>query len=510
MVAIAIASLAAVAVLAAAPAAHAADRVYWSNFSGNSISWVDTDGSGGGDLDTGAATMNGPMGLALDPVDGIIYWANWNGATPQNGDTISWAALDGSAAGDLPINTALVNGPHGLAIDQSAGRIYWANYADSTIGSANLNGGNAELLPTPGVVPDGPRGLAIDPATSRIYWANHGNVSMDSGTRISYAKLDGSGGDDLVVGDSSTLEGPEGVAIDHASARIYWGDYSALSKISYSSLDGTGGITNVNTMGATTDHPHGVAVDAAAGRIYWVNTFPPGSVSFANLDGSGGDDLIAGDTNSPPPTINDPDQPLLFEPPKGIGEPVISGASAPGSTLSCGPGSWAGDLAEALLYRAPASFAYRWTRDGADVGGATQSSIVAANPGDYRCRVAATNGAGSTSQTSAPLTVGAGSGGGGAGDADHARTIKLRYRHHAFVGRLKSADAECVAGQKVKVFRKRPGADRRVGRDRSGNTGRFSIAAPHARGRNYAVSPASTVADGTCAPAKSKSKTAGA
>ena len=73
--------------------------------------------------------------------------------------------------------------------------------------------------------------------------------------------------------------------------------------------------------------------------------------------------------------------------------------------LTCSQGAWAPDLLGAFLYRAPQSFAYQWSRNGAEIGGATDPSYTAYVPGDYRCRVTATNEAGSTSQTSDTHTV---------------------------------------------------------------------------------------------------------
>ena len=58
-----------------------------------------------------------------------------------------------------------------------------------------------------------------------------------------------------------------------------------------------------------------------------------------------------------------------------------------------------------FLYRAPQSVTYQWTRNGAEVAGATDTSYTAYVAGDYRCRATATNAAGSTSQTSDPHTI---------------------------------------------------------------------------------------------------------
>ena len=81
--------------LVAMPAASAADSVYWSNTSGNKISFANLDGTGGGDLFTGVATVNNPQGVAFDPTAGRIYWAN------VVGNKVSFANLNGSGGGDL-------------------------------------------------------------------------------------------------------------------------------------------------------------------------------------------------------------------------------------------------------------------------------------------------------------------------------------------------------------------------------------------------------------------------
>ena len=61
----------------------------------------------------------------------------------------------------------------------------------------------------------------------------------------------------------------------------------------------------------------------------------------------------------------------------------------------------------AFLFRAPRSFAYAWSRDGAALEGAATSSLTATEPGAYSCQVTATNQAGSTTQTSAPHSLAA-------------------------------------------------------------------------------------------------------
>ncbi len=85
----------------------AAGRLYWANRGAAKISWANLDGSGGGDVNTGAATVDEPVGVAVDPRAGEIYWANYAGGVDK---TISRAALDGSGGADLAIAGATETG----------------------------------------------------------------------------------------------------------------------------------------------------------------------------------------------------------------------------------------------------------------------------------------------------------------------------------------------------------------------------------------------------------------
>jgi hypothetical protein len=385
--------------LLAAPCANAADRIYWSNYDGNSIAYADLNGDGGGGaVDTSGATVNGPMGLAIDPSRETIYWANWAGDT---GTTISYANLEGGGGGDLDIQGATVNGPHGLAIDPSigpGGRLYWANYAGNSISYADLDGAGAgtggDLTITNATV-DGPRGVTIDPVANRLYWSN---FSAGDGTTISYASLDG-GSDGNLLQVGTTGEGPEGTAIDPVDRKIYWSDYGAYANLAYANVDGSN-VQHFSTYPATTAGVHGVALEPMTRRLYWAN-YSGNSISSASLHTQGeGQDLDTSGT-----TVNGPNLPALLEAPAGVGAPQVSGGSEPGSTLSCPTGAWAGDIIESLLYRAPHEFAYQWSLDGQDLSGAQANSITAIGVGKYRCRVTARNAAGATDQTSEPHAV---------------------------------------------------------------------------------------------------------
>ena len=379
-----------------ASAASAQNRIYWTNVDSNAITFANLDGSGGfGVLDTTGTTPSQPEGVAIDPAHGKIYWANETGS-------IEFANLSGGGGGTLNTTGAALNEPFGLAIDPTHNRIYWANggaTGTNGISFANLNGSGGGNLNTGTATIAQPIGVAIDPSAGRIYWANWNNGTAMAG-KISFAFLDGSGGGDLAT-VGATVTAPEGVAIDPATNRIYWANQQG-PKISFANLSGTGG-GDVNTTGASLSDPSGVAIDVAAGRIYWANQ-GGGQISFANLDGSGGGNLnITGSTST------NASQPALLEQPLAVNPPVVTGGLVATSQLVCTTGMWGPDLYRSLLYQAPASFSFSWLKNGSPIPGANTSSLAATSSGDYQCRVAATNFAGSTTQTSAGFQVAASS-----------------------------------------------------------------------------------------------------
>jgi hypothetical protein len=374
--------------LSVAPAAPAANTIFWTNpyAASPAIYLADLDGSSSspGTLATSGATLSGPWGLAPDPAAGKIYWANYTGSK------ISWANLDGSGGGDLNTAGATVNGPEGVVVDHAAGKIYWANSSGNKISFAKLDGSGGGDLNTGTATVSSPIGVAIEVAAGKIYWANY------AGNKISFAKLDGSGGGDLnIIG--TTVNQPWGVTIAAGLGKIYWGNFQA-DALDYANLDGTGGGV-LATSGAAQNGPMPGAIDPTTGKIYWSNWNGGGGIMFANADGS------FGSAGTLYPTSSTPAMPAILKSPTAAGAPEITGSSAFDSTLTCSQGSWAPDLLGELLYRAPRSFALQWSRDGTDIVGATQSSIPASAAGLYRCRVTATNFAGSTTQESAPFTV---------------------------------------------------------------------------------------------------------
>gem|GEM_PF-504885 len=366
--------------LCLAATALGAGRVYWANNTANTISYADLDGSGGGDLDTGAATVESPSGVVIDPAAGRIYWANTSSG-------ISYANLDGTGGGDLDTGAARTEFTIGLGIDPAGGRVYWPNVFASKISYGDLDGSGGGDLDTGGVAVEGPVGMAVDPAAGRVYWG-----SLLGG--IFYASLDGTGGGRLDTG-TVTAQPTAGLAIDPVTERIFWANLGE-EKISYANLDGSGG---GDVLAPTVpSEVVGLAVDPAAGRIYWGGAGDE-MLGYADLDGTGDGEIDTAGASAGVRAF-----PALLKPPTPTAPPAIDGGATVGATLTC-TAAWGPDLPQAFLFRAPQSVRYDWSLDGAPIAGAAGTSIHAAGPGEYRCTVSATNAAGVTTRTSAAHLV---------------------------------------------------------------------------------------------------------
>ncbi len=381
--------------------ASAADSIYWSREDGfNSIRVGNLDGSVS---PTSPKTLfddpGRPCGVALNPAGGKIYWANWDSGQ------IQVANLDGTPLHTNPdvfidtLFTAPGNNLCGVAVDPANNKIYWANFSTSEIWVGNLDGtGTASILFTdpPG---SGPSGVAIDPAGGKIYWTNQPTDQVRVGN------LNGSGSASTLFGSDALVpsaeDNPIGVAVDPAAGKIYWTDLAA-GAVRVGPLGGSTVGTATTLFNVTTFGPSGPAIDPTASppKIYWAGWQSGAGIQSGNLDPIGGPTpLFSGEGNSlftavlKAPAPADPAEP-----------PEISEGF--GGQLTCSQGSWAPDLLGAFLYRAPAEFDFQWQKVGdGDIPGEMASTFMPTDPGDYTCTVTATNQAGSASQTSVAFNV---------------------------------------------------------------------------------------------------------
>ena len=252
--------------------------------------------------------------------------------------------MDGTL-GSASILFAELGNVCGVAVDPAAGKIYWANFSTNAIRVGNLNGTGTPLTLFTDPGGSAPSGVAIDPRTTR----STGRTS--SPTKIRAGNLDGSGfAQSLFSGEDN----PIGVAADPAAGKIYWTDLNA-GTVRVGPLGGS--IVGAAQTLFNSSTPSGPAIDPTTNKIYWTSWTSGLGIRVGNRDGTGTVSTLFGGEGASLFAA-------LVKAPVNTGRPAISGGAKVGKELTCQNGTWAPDLLASFLFRAPASFAYRWKLNG--------------------------------------------------------------------------------------------------------------------------------------------------
>ena len=247
----------ALALLIAAPPAHA-NFVYWTSGTPNSsIARAKVNGTG---LKTGFIPgLDHPQGVAID--SRYVYWTQGDAS---NG-SIGRANLDGTSPNPsfIPHSAGLSN-PSGIAVTPTS--IYWQN-GGSSIGRASIDG----TAPDPHFLnaADSRCGLVADP--NFLYFLDNG------GTEIGRTPFDGAS---VAPGFASIPEAFCGLAID--TNYLYWASDSGntVGRVPVSGGAAEAGFLDAGTSGGG---PSCVAVNPQF--IFWGN-YDTGAIGRANVNGS--------------------------------------------------------------------------------------------------------------------------------------------------------------------------------------------------------------------------------
>jgi low density lipoprotein receptor-related protein 5/6 len=209
------------------------------------------DASGGiQDLYT---STNTPFGLAVDPVNGKVYWTEFSVSFKG----IRRMSVDGGAVETL-ISTG-ASRPRAIALDVANSRMYWTDDLTNTIYSAPFSVSNGDAAAYAIVTGLGtPRGIALDLVNGKIYWAESGAA------RIQRSNLDGSS---VEIVQDSLLSTPYGIAL--TSTYLYWTDWKTPAEIRRAPL----GIHGVSAalINMNTGNPADLALDEAGNALYWTD-----------------------------------------------------------------------------------------------------------------------------------------------------------------------------------------------------------------------------------------------
>ncbi|MCY1080691.1 Ig-like domain-containing protein [Archangium lansingense] len=160
-------------------------KLYWSDFTGKRVMRAELDGSNPTEVLGG---IDSPSSIAFDVPSGKVYVITYNNTK------IVRFNLDGT---NLETPASNLNGQGvGLAVDSSGGKVYYSTRGNS-IYVTNLNGSNITTLVTN---QNTVHGIAIDVTAGRLYWADW------LGTVLRSANLaDGSDIQDVNSGSSRNL-----------------------------------------------------------------------------------------------------------------------------------------------------------------------------------------------------------------------------------------------------------------------------------------------------------------
>jgi DNA-binding beta-propeller fold protein YncE len=282
-------------------------RIYFLDLAGGRVLSANPDGS---ELKTIVEEGRKlPDGLVVDTAAGYLYWTNMGNPTANDG-SIFRSDLDGRN-----MTTIVPSGgtftPKQLQLEKSTGKLYWCDREGMRVMRANLDGSNIETLvdTSEGDRRPGPDpmkwcvGIAVDPTAGKIYWTQKGGDKAGQG-RIFRANIEipsrqspTNRQDIELIHDG--LPEPIDLDIDPTTRTLYWtdrGDPPRGNTVNRTPLDAEPGKRKMPEI--VFHHLMegiGLALDHKGGRMFITDL--AGSVYSANLDGSNRRTLLVAQGN---------------------------------------------------------------------------------------------------------------------------------------------------------------------------------------------------------------------
>jgi hypothetical protein len=200
--------------------------------------------------------------------------------------------------------------PDGIAVDLTAGHIYWTNMGvphrnDGSIERADLDGGNRRFI-----IPEGgtftPKQLHLEKESGKLYWSDR------EGMRVMRASLDGTQVETLVQTGEGEADrhNPSnwcvGIAVDPIRGQVYWtqkgADDSGDGRIFRASIEAPRGQVPTKRLDAELlfeglPEPIDLELDLEHRALYWTDRGDPprgNSVSRTPIDSRPVQEIVLG------------------------------------------------------------------------------------------------------------------------------------------------------------------------------------------------------------------------
>lgn len=207
----------------------------------------------GDNLRTHASGFSRAIGIAADDGAQRVYFAD------DAGGTIGRFRYDGTNLEDLMWRSGL----QFLAL--SGGRVFWTEYTTG-LWSAALDGSDEQQLMN--ISGNATAGLVIDESAGKVYVASAG-----AGAELYRSNLDGS--EFETVSNIALASGTYGLALDSAQGILYASNYAAGGTIVAYDLE-TGA---AETLYSARPYPLGLAVSEDGSRLFWAERNVPAQQS---------------------------------------------------------------------------------------------------------------------------------------------------------------------------------------------------------------------------------------
>jgi sugar lactone lactonase YvrE len=261
--------------------------LFWTDVTNNKLWRANADGTSKREVPgpTGAATIAAPDGVAIDLVDGFLYWTNMGSPVGGSGTLYRMDLRTEEVEPVIPYGMTAT--PKQVRIDPRARQLYWCDREGSSVWRANLDGSDAKpILQGHGLM--NPVGLGLDVAKRQLY------VSDRGARKIYRASFDvPSGETDRTRTDVETLLSftngvPLDLDLDLAERKIYWTDF-VLGTIQRAAMDPQAeqppeARLDIEIVAENLDQPIGISLDRIENQLYFTQF--GGQVSRVQFDGS--------------------------------------------------------------------------------------------------------------------------------------------------------------------------------------------------------------------------------